>query len=149
MKAGDLMTRQPAVCSPDQTAQKAAQMMRDQDCGSLPVVAESAGSRIVGTVTDRDLAVRVLAEGKGPETKIGDVMSDEPSCCGPDDEIEHVETIMEERQVRRVPVVDDQGAVIGMISQADIARHRGEDVPDSQVAEVVERISRATGRPRA
>ncbi len=148
MKASDLMTRKPTTCTPDQTAEKAAQLMLGQDCGLLPVV-ETGSDKVIGTVTDRDLAVRVLAKGKGPDTKIRDAMSDDPSWCRPDDDIERVERIMEERQVRRVPVVNDQGSIVGIIAQADLARHRGAEVPDSKISEVVDQISRPRESPRA
>lgn len=121
--------------------------MIGQDCGCLPVV--DRDGRIVGTVTDRDLAVRVLAKGKGPDTRVGEIMSPDPSCCSIDDDLSAVEHIMEERQVRRVPVLDESGCCIGIIAQADLARHRRTDVPDREIAEVVSRISRPSERPRA
>lgn len=118
MRAKDLMTPNPSCCSAEDTVEKAAQKMIGQDCGCLPVV--DRDNRIVGTVTDRDLAVRVLARGKGADTRVGEVMSTEPSCCSPRDDVRTVERIMEERQVRRVPVVDESGRCIG--AESDVGR---------------------------
>ena len=147
MKAQDIMTPNPACCTPDDSAQEAAHLMDQHDCGCLPVVEDTETNRLVGVVTDRDLAVRALAKNKGPETKVRDVMSTEPTCCTPDDDVEQVETIMTERQVRRVPVVDQSGCCVGMIAQADIARE-DRAASDREVGRVVERISEPTSEPR-
>ena len=114
--------------------------MRDNDCGSLPVVESESSRRLVGTVTDRDLAIRGLAEGKGPDTMIGDLMTNGPTTAGPDDEVEVVRDVMIAQQVRRVPVVDEDGMVVGIVAQADIAREEGA-ASDQEVGRIVEAIS--------
>ena len=141
MEAQEIMTRDPACCTPDHTVRDAAQLMQDHDCGCIPVVDE--GRRLVGVVTDRDLACRCLAAGLGPETTVAEVMSVSPSCCAPDDDVHFVERIMEERQVRRVPVIDSSGACVGMVSQADVVRaaERSPQVSDREVARMVDRVS--------
>jgi CBS domain-containing protein len=141
MEAQEIMTRAPACCTPDHTVQEAARMMQDHDCGCIPVVDDAR--RLVGVVTDRDLACRCLAAGLGPDTSVAEVMSLSPSCCSPDDDVQLVERIMENRQVRRVPVVDAQGECVGMVSQADVARaaERSAQVSDREVARMVERVS--------
>jgi CBS-domain-containing membrane protein len=101
----------------------------------------------MGVVTDRDLALRALAAKKGPETKVRDVMSTAPSCCTPDDDVDTVERIMAERQVRRVPVIDHAGCCVGIIAQADIARENSATT-DREVARVVERVSEPTRESR-
>ena len=146
MKAEELMTPSPTCCTPEDTAQTAASLMAENDCGCLPVVEDRQTNRLVGVVTDRDLACRCLAEGKGPETPVREVMSAEPSCCRPGSDISEVERIMVERQVRRVPVVDDQGCCVGMIAQADLAR---DGSARGGVDRVVERVSEPTGSARA
>ena len=134
------MTPNPAHCTPGATAQEAAALMRDNDCGSIPVVESSASQRLVGTVTDRDLAVRGVAAGKGPETPVRDLMTPDPVTCVPEDEIEDLRQVMVEQQVRRVPVVDTDGLLVGIVAQADIAREDGA-ASDREVGRIVEAIS--------
>jgi CBS domain-containing protein len=140
MKARELMTAQPACCAPEDTIRDAAQLMREHDCGCIPVVEDKESNRLVGVVTDRDIACRCTAEGKGPETSVREAMSENPRCCGPSDDVETVEKIMVDAQVRRVPVVDDRGCCVGMIAQADLAVNASA-ATDSEVGKVVERIS--------
>ncbi len=147
MKALEIMTPNPACVTPDTSAQEAARLMEQNDCGCLPVVEDTKTNRLVGVVTDRDLALRALGANKGPETKVRDVMSTSPSCCGPDDDIDAVEQIMAEQQVRRVPVVDRAGCCVGIIAQADIVRD-DRAATDREVVRVVERISEPTPRSR-
>jgi len=142
MKASDIMTSDPCTCSPSDSLQDVAKSMRDHDCGAVPVIDKG---RVIGIVTDRDLAVRALADGMRPDTKVGDVITRDPRCCSADDDLREVEQIMTELQVRRVPVVDAAGCCVGMISQADLARAAsdGQRVSEREVAIVVERISAA------
>lgn len=147
MQAQDIMTPNPACCTSHDTAQRAAELMRDSDCGCLPVVDDQESRRIIGVVTDRDLACRGLASGRGPETPVRELMSSEPSCCTPDADVQEVERIMAERQVRRVPVVDEAGCCVGMVAQADLARgSRG--VSDREVARVLEQVSEPSAGAR-
>jgi len=140
MKASDIMTSDPCTCSPSDSLQDVAKSMRDHDCGAVPVI---DNGRVIGIVTDRDLAVRALADGMRPDTKVGDVITRDPRCCSADDDLREVEQIMTELQVRRVPVVDSDGCCVGMVSQADLARAAsdGQRVSEREVAIVVERIS--------
>src|ERR671915_583115 len=143
MEAQEIMTRDPAWCTPEQTVREAARLMQEHDCGCIPVVDGPRGRRLVGVVTDRDLACRCLAAGLGPETTVAEVMSLSPSCCAPDDDVQYVERIMEERQGRGVPVIDRNGTCVGMVSQADLVRaaERSPQVSDREVARMVERVS--------
>lgn len=145
MQVREIMTDKPACCTPDETMQRAAQLMQEHDCGCLPVVEDTGTKRVIGTVTDRDLACRGLAAGKGPDTAVREVMSKDPTCCRPDDDLRVVEQVMADKQVRRVPVVDQRGCCVGMVAQADLALHN-EAVSDSEVGRVVERISEPSGR---
>jgi CBS domain-containing protein len=138
------MTPDPASCTPDSTAQDAATLMRDNDCGSIPVVDPGSKKTLVGTVTDRDLAVRGLAEGKGPDTLVRELMTPSPVTCGPEDEVEIVREVMVARLVRRVPVVDEHGGLVGIVAQADIAREEGA-ASDQEVGRIVEAISDPRG----
>jgi CBS domain-containing protein len=148
MKARDLMTENPACCTPDDTADRVAQLMVDNDCGCIPVVADGNDSRVIGVITDRDIAVRGIAKGKGPNTRVRELMTLDPFCCSADADVKDVERVMAERQVRRVVVVDDGRCCVGMIAQADLAlaADRRREVSDLEVARVVERISEPAPR---
>lgn len=144
MRVRDIMTPDPASCTPDSTAREAATLMKDNDCGSIPVVERAGSKRLVGTVTDRDLAVRGLAAGRGPDTPVGELMTQAPVTCGLDDEVEIVREVMVARLVRRVPVVDQDGGLVGIVAQADIAREEGA-ASDQEVGRIVEAISEPRG----
>jgi CBS domain-containing protein len=139
------MTDQPACCTPDETVQRAAQLMKEHDCGCIPVVEDAKSKRVVGVVTDRDLACRGVAAGKAPDTAVREVMTKDPTCCHPEDHVSEVERMMADKQVRRVPVVDARGGCVGMIAQADLALNNAA-ATDSEVGRVVERISEPAGR---
>lgn len=140
MKASEVMTAGPCCASINDSARDVAQLMLANDCGSIPIVDDGC---IVGIVTDRDLAVRGLASGKGADTPVRDLMTAGPCCCSSSDDLKDVERTMADRQVRRVPVVDADGCCVGIIAQADLARAAVEDrrVSEHEVAVVVERIS--------
>lgn len=138
------MTPDPACCTPDSTAREAATLMKEHDCGSIPVVENQQNRRLVGTVTDRDLAIRGLAAGKGPETPVRQLMTIEPITSAPEDEVEIVREVMIARRVRRVPVVDQNGAVVGIVAQADIALEEGA-ASDQEVGRIIEAISDPRG----
>ena len=139
MRAQDLMTTEPACCTPNTKVREAAQLMRDHDCGCIPVV-ERESMRLVGVLTDRDVACRCVAEGKSPDTPVRDIMTTNPQSCHPEDDIAAVEQIMVEARVRRVPVVDAKECCVGMIAQADLALN-AEAASDQEVGRVVEQIS--------
>jgi CBS domain-containing protein len=140
VRVGDIMTPDPACCTPESTAREVATLMKEHDCGSIPVVENQEKRRLVGTVTDRDLAIRGLAAGKGPETPVRQLMTIAPITSAPEDEVETVREVMIARRVRRVPVVDRNGAVVGIVAQADIALEEGA-ASDQEVGRIVEAIS--------
>jgi CBS domain-containing protein len=144
VKASELMTPNPACVTPEASAQEAARLMAQHDCGALPVV-EDRGGRLIGMVTDRDLAVRGLANGKGGDTRIRELMTADVATCGARDSVKDVARVMKDQQVRRVPIVDENGRPIGMIAQADLAR-ADHALSDSKVGEVVEEISEPSRR---
>jgi CBS domain-containing protein len=148
MRARDIMTRDPECCRREDTARLAAEIMRDKDCGVIPVVDESR--RVIGIVTDRDLAVRIIAAGKSADTRLNEVMTPGAKCCSADDDLRDVEHKMAELQVRRIPICDAGGRVLGIISQADIARAAGteSEVSEQEIALVLEQISEPAHRPR-
>jgi CBS domain-containing protein len=118
MKVKEVMSHDVAVVSPDDTIQKAAFTMGEIDAGLLPV---GETDRLVGMITDRDIAIRAVAAGMDPATKVRDVMSAEVKYCFEDEDVSHVSQNMAELQVRRLPVVDREKRLVGIISLGDIA----------------------------
>ncbi|HKT70075.1 MAG TPA: CBS domain-containing protein [Terriglobales bacterium] len=121
MKIRKIMTKAPTYCTPSCTAEMAASLMHQCDTGILPVVQDSLDLKLIGVVTDRDLCLAVIAARRDPaHTMVNECMSRNPLCVGPDDDIKLAVDLMAEHQVRRLPVVDEHGKVIGMLSLADI-----------------------------
>jgi CBS domain-containing protein len=118
MKIGELMTRQVEIANPDQTIEHAAKIMASIDAGIVPV---AENDKLVGMITDRDIAVRAVAKGKGPSAKIRDVMTKDVKYCFEDEDIAHVTKNMGDIQVRRLPVMNRQKKLVGIVSLGDIA----------------------------
>ena len=140
MNVSELMTNQPVTVRPEDTIAQAATCMREEDCGSIPVVRDG---KLVGIVTDRDITVRAVAAGKDPKrTPVSEIMSADPVTVTPDTDAEEASRLMAEFQVRRLPVVDD-GKLVGLVVTAQIARR--EDA--GEVGETIKEISEpASGR---
>ena len=119
MKIAEVMTRNPETISPDEPIQEAARKMLDADTGSLPV---DDGQRIVGIITDRDIAVRAIADGRGPETPVREVMSERLLFAWEDQEVDEVAARMGDAQVRRFPVLSRGERLVGIVSLGDLAR---------------------------
>jgi CBS domain-containing protein len=140
IKVSQCMTRDVRVISPDQTLREAARIMAEIDAGSLPV---GEGDRLVGVITDRDIAIRAVAQGKGPDTPVRQVMSPEVKYSFEDEDVEDVTRNMGEIQVRRLPVVSREKRLVGIVSLGDLARGPGD--ADS-VGAALGGISRAGGK---
>lgn len=139
--ARDVMTPDPARCAPHTTLDEVAKLMVQHDCGEIPVVDTS--DRPIGVVTDRDIVCRVVADGKNPMGHTADMCMSQPVVTvSATDPIEKVLSTMESHQIRRVPVVDERGCCMGIISQADIAR----DESSSEIAELVREVSYDIGK---
>ena len=124
MTAKDLMTPNPASCLGDTPVADAARMMAERDCGQIPVV-EGKTRKVVGVVTDRDIVCRAVAKNRNPlDMRIESVMSSPAVTVSETSDAEEVTRVMEKHQIRRVPVVNQNGELSGIVSQADIARHR-------------------------
>jgi CBS domain-containing protein len=121
MKISDVMTRDAKMANPDDTLQDAAKLMKDCDCGVLPVRDED---RLIGMITDRDIAVRAIAEGKGPNSQVRDAMTMEVKYCFEDEDIDHVCENMGDIQLRRLPVMDRNKRLVGIVSLGDLARKK-------------------------
>jgi CBS domain-containing protein len=131
----DLMSRDVKVVSPDTTIDEAARTMRDGDFGMLPV---GENDRMIGAISDRDIAIRAVAEGKGPGTKVRDIMSTGICWAYEDDTVESAAKIMSERQVRRLPVVNRDKRLVGIVALGDFAVDSSEIRP---AAEALAKIS--------
>jgi CBS domain-containing protein len=134
-KIRDLMTSNPRRLESGSNASEAARVMRDENVGLVPVV---EGERLVGTVTDRDIALRVVAEGKAESTTVGEIASREIVTIDPQQDLDEALRLMAHHQVRRLPVVEEDGKLVGIVAQADIAQHAS----DEQTGGVVRDISR-------
>ncbi|HEX8621666.1 MAG TPA: CBS domain-containing protein [Allosphingosinicella sp.] len=120
MKIAECMTPEVEIVSPDQPMREAAQFMLRADAGAMPV---GEGDRLIGMVTDRDIAVRGVAAGRGPDTPVREVMTEEVIYCFDDDEVEEVALKMSDRQVRRMPVLSrEDETLVGIVSLGDISR---------------------------
>jgi CBS domain-containing protein len=124
MKVSDVMTSHVRLVSPNETISEAARLMADVDAGAMPV---GDNDRLVGMITDRDIAVRAVANGLGPDTKVREVMSNDICYCFEDEDIDHIANNMADLQVRRLPVVNRQKRLVGIVSLGDIAVMDGPD----------------------
>jgi CBS domain-containing protein len=139
MKVSDVMTREVQTVGPDQPVQEAANFMLSADAGSIPV---TESGRLIGMITDRDIAVRGIAKGCGPDTPVRELMTDNLVTARIDDDIEEVATRMSEAQVRRLPVIDEDERLCGIVSLGDLSRDADEDT----AAEALEGVSEPGGR---
>ena len=137
MKIRDVMSQDPVCCLPTDNAQAVAKMMCEEDVGLMPVVSDQQTKQLLGVITDRDLCCKVMARGMDPKaTLIGDHITQHPFTCRDGENIEKCERLMQEHQVRRVPIVDGNNCVIGMVSQADLALKEKPDRLSKTVAEI-------------
>jgi CBS domain-containing protein len=142
-KIAEVMTQRPRAVTAQMTVREAARLMEEEDVGSLPVVDE--GDRLIGIVTDRDIAVRVVGRGLDADTtRVGDVASRDLVVLTPDHDLDEALQVMAQEQVRRMPIVVRENQLVGMLAQADIAHAAKEKT----AGEVVEAISRSPGGPR-
>lgn len=149
MKIEELMTKEPASCRPEESLNAAARIMWEHDCGCVPVTGES--SRLVGMLTDRDICMAAYFENRPlSEIPVSEAMSKRIQACRPDDPIAAAETTMQENQIRRLPVIDADGRLLGIVSLADIAREaelerarkKRREVKEEDVARTLAAISR-------
>ena len=142
MKAHDIMAKNPKYVTPETTVREAAQLMQSEDVGMLPVV-RSGSKNIIGVVTDRDLAIRHVAAGhSSPDCPVSEAMSSNVKTCKENDSVDDVMKVMGSEQVRRIPIVDERGDLVGIVAQADIAR----EANDKKAERTVEKISEPGSR---
>jgi CBS domain-containing protein len=130
----EAMTSNPTTVGPTTTAQEAARTMKSEDVGSLPIV---EGDKLVGVITDRDLALRIIAEAKEVDTPVAEIASKDVVTIDPQQSLEEAARLMANNQIRRLPVVEEDGKLVGILAQADIAQAGH----DSLTGETVQRIS--------
>jgi CBS domain-containing protein len=140
MKVHDVMTPEVVMVGPEASLAEAAQLMKQEDIGPLPVC---ENERVFGMLTDRDIAVRAVAEGRDPRvTRVRDVMTPDLVCCFESDDVEEAARLMQETQLRRLLVIDDDRRLVGIVSLADIVQQSGDD---SLGGETLERVTDPTG----
>jgi len=133
MRVSEAMTREVRVANPAQTIRDVAKIMQEIDAGAVPV---GENDRLVGMITDRDIAIRAVAQGKGPDTPVRDIMSKDIKYCYEDEDLEHVADNMGELQLRRLPVVNREKRLVGIVALGDIARNEDHHTTGETTAEV-------------
>ena len=141
MKVSEVMTRDVQTVRPEEPVQQAASFMLNADAGSIPV---TESGRLVGMITDRDIAVRGIAKGYGPDTPVRELMTNDIICAREDDDVEEAANRMSEAQVRRLPVIDEQERLCGIVSLGDLSREADEDC----ASEALEGVSQPGGQHR-
>lgn len=140
-QCSELMTKDPVCCLPDSPVADAARLMKRENIGPIPVIENERTRKLVGIVTDRDLALKIVAEGRDPaSTKVEAVMTRKVVTCRADDDLQKALDAMSEHQLRRIPVVDNDNRILGIISQADVATRVNQP---EKTAAVVKGISRS------
>ena len=143
-KCNEVMTKDPVCCLPNDSVAKAAELMQSGNIGSIPVIENEQNQKLVGIVTDRDLALKIVAEGRDAKsTNVETVMTHKVVTCLADDDLQKALDAMAEHQLRRIPVVDSDNKIVGIIAQADVATRI--DQPE-KTAEMVKEISQANGK---
>lgn len=144
MKAQDIMSADPVCVTPQTPMEEAARLMKDHNVGALPVVAQEGSRELVGVITDRDITIRHVAEGhNSPDCPVSEAMSANVTTCRTDTRVEDVMETMGREQVRRIPIVDERGSLVGMVSQADVVL---EAADDKKAEKTVEEISKPFGK---
>jgi len=131
----EVMTHDPRTLTPDSPIEEAARLMRDEDVGSIPVV---EGQKCVGTITDRDIVLRIVADSRPLDTPVAEIASKQLVTIDPQQPVDEAMRLMAEHQVRRLPVCEEDGRLVGIVAQADVARHESGE----KTGETVEQISR-------
>lgn len=146
MKAQEIMTKNPTLCLATTKLDEVARLMVDSDCGEIPVVRSKEKAELLGVVTDRDITCRAIALGKSPSaTPASEIMSSPAVTVSPETDLMQCCKIFEEKEIRRLPVVDQKGHCIGMLSLTDVA----EKAPEQYARELLRYASRGAARPSA
>jgi CBS domain-containing protein len=143
-KCEDVMTKNPVCCLPNDMVAKVAQLMKRENIGSIPVIENEQTNKLIGIVTDRDLTLKIVAEGRDAKsTKVEAVMTRKVMTCHAEDDLQKALDEMSGHQLRRIPVVDSDNKILGIIAQADVATRVNQP---EKTAEMVKQISQANGK---
>jgi len=146
MRIKHVMTKDPTCCVPSDTAQCAAKIMRDEDTGVVPIIENEQSRKVIGIVTDRDLCMNIVAEGRDPRTtQVHESMTTMVVSCSPQDSVDKATELMRENQIRRIPVVDDQHQLLGIVAIADIVGRA--DLRTTETHETLKTVSAPTREP--
>ena len=146
MKIKHVMTKDPTCCVPSDTAQRAAKIMRDEDSGVVPIIENEQSRKVIGIVTDRDLCMNVVAEGRDPRaTQVHEAMTTTVVSCSPQDSVDKATELMRENQIRRISVVDEQHRLVGIVAMADIVGRA--NVRTTETHETLKIVSAPTSEP--
>ena len=146
MKIKHLMTKDPTCCVPSDTAQRAAKIMREEDTGVVPIIENEHSRKVIGIVTDRDLCMNVVAEGRDSRTtQVHESMTTTVVSCSPQDSVDKATELMRENQIRRIPVVDEQHQLVGIVAMADIVGRA--DLRTTETHETLKTVSAPTSEP--
>ena len=141
MKCSEVMTVNPSCCLVTDTVHRAAQLMKGEDVGPIPILDDLENRRLEGVITDRDIVLKLVAEDRDPNTtRVSEIMTTDVVTCRVNDDADKAVRLMEEHQVRRIPIVNDNGQLAGIVSQADVATRMKDP---GKTAEVVKEISQA------
>ena len=146
MRIKHVMTKDPTCCVPSDTAQCAAKIMRDEDTGVVPIIENEQSHKVIGIVTDRDLCMNIVAEGRDPRTtQVHESMTTTVVSCSPQDSVDKATELMRENQIRRIPVVDQQHQLLGIVAMADIVGRA--DLRTTETHETLKTVSAPTSEP--
>ncbi len=146
MKIKHLMTKDPTCCVPSDTAQRAAKIMREEDTGVVPIIENEHSRKVIGIVTDRDLCMNVVAEGRDSRTtQVHESMTTTVVSCSPQDSVDKATELMRENQIRRIPVVDEQHQLVGIVAMADMVGRA--DLRTTETHETLKTVSAPTSEP--
>ncbi len=140
-KCDEVMTKNPVCCLPNDIVSKVAQLMKSKDIGPVPIIENEQTKKLVGVVTDRDLALKIVADGRDPKTtRAEEIMTRKVVTCHAEDDLQKALDSMSEHKLRRIPVVDNNNRIVGIIAQADVATRLNQP---EKTAEVVKEISQS------
>ncbi|PYO09736.1 MAG: CBS domain-containing protein [Candidatus Rokuibacteriota bacterium] len=146
MKIKHVMTKDPTCCVPSDTAQRAAKIMREEDTGVVPIIENEHSRKVIGVVTDRDLCMNVVAEGRDSRTtQVHESMTTTVVSCSPQDSVDKATELMRENQIRRIPVVDEQHQLVGIVAMADMVGRA--DLRTTETHETLKTVSAPTSEP--